>query len=442
MSGLTTRSRWRQRSKSKNLDLATHVEPFATRLIDQLGGVPIYSSLDAWGPHGPDCVTNTTAKYLEAKPATIKKYLKALLRADAAIKADIPKAIDVLDAAKFYRVNKQVLTSALPRQMPQVDITKGGDKGMEIAVADMVQLGYLKSPPPIIDTKLLKEVLGLSDRTGALDSASVPVAEAPAQRMVPSWAWVLFKGLVPWAVVITIWELAAASGWSGSVLFPPPSAFLSYAIESDFRVGFGGDAMPIPIAILVSALRVLAGLAIGFAAALATGILISASGSFSDMILPLVRGLAPIAPIAWIPLGIVLFGIGNPTAVFVVFMGVYFILTISTVAAVKAVDQRLIKTARSFGASKAQVWTRVIFPAVLPQVFTMLRINFFAAWMAVLAAEMVGVKNGLGMMIILGREMFNTKLILLGMCIVGATGYAVDVLLVQIQRKILWWQQS
>ena len=66
----------------------------------------------------------------------------------------------MLDAAKFYRVNKQVLTAALPRQMPQVDITKGGDKGMEIAVADMVQLGYLKSPPPIIDTKLLKEVLG------------------------------------------------------------------------------------------------------------------------------------------------------------------------------------------------------------------------------------------------------------------------------------------
>ena len=86
------------------------------------------------------------------------------------------------------------------------------------------------------------------------------------------------------------------------------------------------------------------------------------------------------------------------------------------------------------------MWTRVIFPAVLPQVFTMLRINFFAAWMAVLAAEMVGLKNGLGMMIILGREMFNTKLILLGMCMVGVTGYVVDTLLVQIQRKILWWQ--
>ncbi len=281
----------------------------------------------------------------------------------------------------------------------------------------------------------------MSDRTGTLENVGAPVA-ALTRRGMPPWAWGLVKALIPWAVVIAIWETAAASGWNGSVLFPPPSAFLWYAIESDFRVGFGGDAMPIPVAIIVSALRVLVGLAIGFAAAVATGILISASGTFSDMVMPLVRGLAPIAPIAWIPLGIVLFGIGNPTAIFVVFMGVYFILTISTVAAVKAVDPRLIKTARSFGAGKTQVWTRVIFPAVLPQVFTMLRINFFAAWMAVLAAEMVGVKNGLGMMIILGREMFNTKLILLGMCMVGATGYAVDVLLVQIQRRILWWERT
>ena len=147
--------------ESKNLDLATHVEPFATRLIDQLGGVPIASSLDAWGPHGPDCVTNTHGDY-PRKPSRrrSRSTSRPILRADAAIKADLPKAVDVLDAAKFYRVNKEILTAALPRQMPQVDLTKGGDKGMEIAVADMVQLGYLKTPPQIIDTKLLKEVLG------------------------------------------------------------------------------------------------------------------------------------------------------------------------------------------------------------------------------------------------------------------------------------------
>ena len=282
----------------------------------------------------------------------------------------------------------------------------------------------------------------MADHTGTIEPAVAAGVEPRAPSAFASWGMAVLRAAVPWMIVVAIWEAAAIAGWRGSVLFPPPSAFISYAIESDFRVGFGGDAMTIPGAIVASALRVLAGLAVGFAAAIATGIAIAASKMMSDAFLPIIRGLAPIAPIAWIPLGIVLFGIGNPTAVFVVFMGVYFILTISTVAAVNSVDQRLIKTARSYGATKAQVWTHVIFPAVLPQVFTMLRINFFAAWMAVLAAEMVGLKNGLGMMIILGREMFNTKLILLGMCMVGATGYFVDALLVQVQRKILWWQSS
>jgi NitT/TauT family transport system permease protein len=238
----------------------------------------------------------------------------------------------------------------------------------------------------------------ITDHTGSLASAE------PRANRLPSWVITALKGVVPWVVVIAIWEAAAAAGWRGAVLFPPPSVFIHYAVESDFRVGFGNEAMTIPFAIVASALRVLIGLAIGFVAAIATGILISTSKTVSEMTLPIVRGLAPIAPIAWIPLGIVLFGIGNPTAIFVVFMGVYFILTISTVAAVGAVDPRLIKTARSYGATKTQVWTRV--------------------------------------MIILGREMFNTKLILLGMCMVGITGYLVDVLLVQIQRKLLWWQST
>jgi NitT/TauT family transport system substrate-binding protein len=146
--------------EAKAIDVVTHVEPFATRLVDKLGGVSLGSNLDAWGEHGPDCVTNTTAKFLEQKPEVIQRYIKAILRADAAIKADMPKAVEMLDAGKYYRVDKPTLAAALPRQLPQVDITKGGAKGMEIAVADMVQLGYLKTVPPIIDTTVLTKALG------------------------------------------------------------------------------------------------------------------------------------------------------------------------------------------------------------------------------------------------------------------------------------------
>lgn len=279
-------------------------------------------------------------------------------------------------------------------------------------------------------------------------SAGQPAPALPAAKVVPRpSAWrrrslLALATLVPWVVLVAVWEIAIGRGWVHASLLPPPSSFIAYAIENQLRVGFGNDAMTIPGAIVASVYRVLAGMALGFVAAIATGIAISMSGVASAALLPIVRGLAPIAPIAWIPLGIMLLGIGNATAIFIVFTGVYFLLTLSTVAAVGSVDPRLVKTARTFGASKRQVWLWVIFPAVLPQVFTMLRINFFAAWMAVLAAEMVGLKNGVGMMVILGREMFNGNLIMLGICIVGMVGYAVDSFLLFVQRKVLWWQAT
>jgi NitT/TauT family transport system permease protein len=284
------------------------------------------------------------------------------------------------------------------------------------------------------------EAWEIGSTLGPAPSDERAAARAARRARVRRRVGLVLATLIPWVVLIGLWELGAARGWIPTSLFPPPSAFIRYAVESDFRVGFGRESMPIPVAILSSAFRVVAGLAIGFVAAVGTGILVSMSRAASAAVLPIVRGLAPIAPIAWIPLAIVLFGIGESTAIFVVFTGVYFLLTLSTVAAVQSVDPRLIKTARTYGASPRQVWLWVIFPAVLPQVFTMLRINFFAAWMAVLAAEMVGLKNGVGMIIILGREMFNSNLILLGICIVGITGYIVDSALVWVQRKILWWQ--
>lgn len=274
---------------------------------------------------------------------------------------------------------------------------------------------------------------------GAAPDAAVEEGRAARRARFRRRLGLAAATLAPWVVLVALWELGAARGWIPTSLFPPPSQFLRFAVESDFRVGFGREAMLLPVAILASAWRVMAGLAIGFAAAVVTGILVSMSRAASAALLPIVRGLAPIAPIAWIPLAIVLFGIGEATAIFVVFTGIYFLLTLSTVAAVQSVDPRLVKTARTYGASTKQVWLWVIFPAILPQVFTMLRINFFAAWMAVLAAEMVGLKNGVGMIIILGREVFNANLILLGICVVGITGYAVDSALVWIQRRVLWW---
>jgi len=146
--------------EAKAVDLVTHVEPFATRLVDKLGGVVIASNLDTWGKDGPDCVTNARIDFLEKYPDAARRYLRALLKADAAIKADREKAVDILDKGKYYRVDRDTLRSALPRQMPQVNLIGAGEEGMRVAIKDMTTLGYIKQvPPTLIDFRFLKEAL-------------------------------------------------------------------------------------------------------------------------------------------------------------------------------------------------------------------------------------------------------------------------------------------
>lgn len=92
------------------------------------------------------------------------------------------------------------------------------------------------------------------------------------------------------------------------------------------------------------------------------------------------------------------------------------------------------------GANRRQVMWYVIFPAILPNLFVITRINLFGAWMGVLAAEMVGVRTGLGAIVVVGRQMMNMNLTFLGMAIIGLVGYLLDAAFALIQKRVLWWK--
>lgn len=248
-------------------------------------------------------------------------------------------------------------------------------------------------------------------------------------------------GTLSCLIVIAIWE------WVGSnpanpitQVLPPPSKFLPVLFESDFKIGLGSQSASIYQSVFVTLVRVFTGMAIAFIGSVLCGMLISLSKWSELFILPILGLIAPIAPIAWVPLALVVFGISNLTAVFIVFMGVFFTLTIATVAEIKRIPENLLITAKNLGGNKFNQWRMVILPAVLPGVFTLLRLNFIAAWMAVLAAEMTGLRDGLGAVVMTGRNLFNSNLILLGICIIGITGFAVDRLLLLIQQKFFWWR--
>ena len=282
-----------------------------------------------------------------------------------------------------------------------------------------------------------------------LAEAASPPAAVP--RSQPWWQraaiavgwWCLSLGLF-----IGLWELIVALGWVNPIILPAPHQFIGEITNQEQflapRIGVqrvGGNFVLLT-AVVATLKRVSIGLILGFGAALLVGGLACYFRLVGKLTLPVITLLAPIAPIAWIPFAIMAFGIGDGAAVFVVFIGIFFLLTLATVNAIENVNQLYINTARVLGANRRQVMFRVILPAILPDLFFIMRINFFAAWMAVLAAEMVGVNTGLGSIVMVGRQMFNPKLMFLGMGVIGIVGYLLDLGLRQVQQRVLWWKGS
>jgi len=139
---------------------------------------------------------------------------------------------------------------------------------------------------------------------------------------------------------------------------------------------------------------------------------------------------------------IFLFGVGNGPAVFMVFIGVYFVMTLATISLINNVSTTYIDVARTMGATRWQILFQVILPSILPGILQSLRLNLFAAWMVVLLAEAVGVGTGLGQVVMLARNTFNASLVFFAMTVIGVSGYLLDILFRQVQNRLLWWQPA
>ncbi|MBD3884500.1 ABC transporter permease subunit [Phormidium tenue FACHB-886] len=265
-------------------------------------------------------------------------------------------------------------------------------------------------------------------------SAAPPVQ--PARRR---WLQSL-SFLIGWVVLALGWELGAATGVLNRDILPPPSEVIPYLLQGPSAAGIGPQQVSYGEAIVKTLLRVAIGLGLGLLAALPLGMLIAIVPAARQFGMPMVQTIAPIAPVAWVPVAIALMGTGDQSAIFVVFMGVFAVMTLATAAAIGSVPPELIKTARSLGARKERLWLWVVLPAAAPSLLTIVRVNFFAAWMAVLAGEMAGINSGLGALIILGQQQFNMKLVMVGVLTIGVVGFAIDRLMLLVQRRLLWWE--
>lgn len=173
--------------------------------------------------------------------------------------------------------------------------------------------------------------------------------------------------------------------------------------------------------------------------AIPIGILMGWSKTAQSLLEPVFEMLRPIPPIAWIPLAILWFGIGDLQNQFIIFLGIFFPLLINTIAGVKNVEHNVVRAARCLGASELDVLLKVVFRAAMPQIITGIRVGLGVGWMALVAAELVGATSGLGWLISDARSVLRTDIILVGMVSIGAAGLLIDQGLRWVARKMLPW---
>ena len=231
---------------------------------------------------------------------------------------------------------------------------------------------------------------------------------------------------------VGVWWAAVA--WSGSVIFPTPARVAAGTLDL-VRDGVLWQH------IAASLLRVAAGFGLAVIVALPLGLFMGRVRGAYDTLNPVVQILRPISPIAWIPIAILWFGVGNASPIYLIFMSSVFPMVVQTTAGVHTIERRYLRAAENFGVSRRKLYARVVIPAVLPQVLVGMRVGLGVAWLVVVAAEMIAVTSGLGFLIIDARNAGKRyDLVVAGMVLIGVIGLALDLLVRRLERfdEVAW----
>jgi NitT/TauT family transport system permease protein len=257
-------------------------------------------------------------------------------------------------------------------------------------------------------------------------------------------------GLIVPAVVIAAWQAVAMLGWVNPQVLPSPLAVVEkwiayllpmqpYSEGNWLQWALSGELIHDSMGSLY---RVVVGFVIGAGLALPLGLSMGASARVYAWMNPLVQLLRPIPPIAYIPLSILWFGLGNPPAVFLIALGAFFPVLMNTIAGVRQVDGIYIRAARNLGASGGTMFLRVMLPAAVPYILSGVRIGIGTAFIVVIVSEMIAVNNGLGFRILEAREYFWSDKIIAGMISIGLIGLAIDIGMNKLNNHLLRWHRG
>jgi ABC-type nitrate/sulfonate/bicarbonate transport system permease component len=256
----------------------------------------------------------------------------------------------------------------------------------------------------------------------------------PAGRITRSLYKLKNLGLL--AALVALWQYASLYILDSTTrtLLPPPTAVFSAAFD---LIGSGEllrhtrDSLKRELVAFLWA-----------SSAIPLGVAMGWWKRVDEQVDPLIEMLRPIPPLAWIPLSILWFGIGDTQNQAIIFLGIFFPILLNTISGVKGIEATLIRAARCLGANEWNLLWRVVIRAALPQIVTGIRIGLGVGWMALVAAELVGANSGLGFLINDARTILRTDYIIVGMATIGLVGLMIDQIIRELVRRLLPWSRA
>ncbi|WCM53346.1 ABC transporter permease [Pseudomonas sp. WJP1] len=248
-----------------------------------------------------------------------------------------------------------------------------------------------------------------------------PVRKVEVPRTSP-WSLSLGDKALPWLLpllLLGLWYLGVERGWLSEQVLPPPAYV--YQALSDL-VG-NGDLW---LNASASLQRVVVGFSLGALLGVALGLAMGLSRTLEDYLLPTFNALVQIPVLGWLPFALLLFGIGETLKYVLIAKAALVPITLCTLQAFRQAPKGLLEVGRIYGFSRRQSVTSIVLPAAIPTLFTGFRLGFTKAWLSLVVVELVASSEGLGYLIVYGRQLFQLDLVMAAVVVVGTLGLLID----------------
>ncbi|HCU2311889.1 TPA: taurine ABC transporter permease TauC [Klebsiella aerogenes] len=269
---------------------------------------------------------------------------------------------------------------------------------------------------------------------------SVVLNDKPRQRAL-KWRWPLSRQLTlsvaTLAVLLAIWWAVTALQLISPLFLPSPWQVVQKLLTIAGPQGFMDATLWQHLA--ASLTRIAIALVLAAIVGVPVGIAMGLSPTVRGILDPLIELYRPVPPLAWLPLVIIWFGIGETPKILLIYLAIFAPVVMSTLAGVKSAQQVRIRAAQSLGASRAQVLWLVILPGALPEILTGLRIGLGVGWSTLVAAELIAATRGLGFMVQSAGEFLATDVVLAGIAVIAIIAFVLELGLRALQRRLTPW---